>query len=120
MDILFKKFMDEVEKNINSMNEEDLKEWILNIARQTIPEKRKNFLENFNREDEEYINKKDMILKLCNDINNGKIILEYEYQDYCDDSVCANDKGIGDKLVEAFNEVEKKLYLKNYKDALNL
>lgn len=120
MDVLFKKFMDEVEKNINSMNEQELKEWILNVARQTIPEKRKDFLENFNREDNEVKSKKDAILKLCNDINSGKIILEYEYEDYSDESTCTDDKGIGDKLLEAFDEAEKNVYLKNYKEALKL
>jgi hypothetical protein len=120
MDILFKKFTDEVENYINLMNEQELREWILNVARQTTPEKRKDFLENFKREDKQSKSKNDAILKLCNDINSGKIILEYEYEDYSDESACTDDKGIGNKLLEAFNEAEKNLYLKNYKDALNL
>lgn len=123
----FREYMRQVEAYVSKMNKEELKQWVLNDARQIQNENRKNFIEKLNREDKDFSKKKERILNLCNQISEEEIMLTCEYMQsdgyYWHDEYdyeYTDEKGIGAILQEGLETAEKMLNGCQYEGAYEL
>lgn len=129
-EIEFREYMEQVEAYVAKMNENELRQWVLNDARQIQSQNRKSFLEKLKGSDRDFEKAKEKILKLCDKINEEEIILTCEYtqsggydgyywhDDY--DYVYTDEEGIGTILQEGLDIAEKMLYCRQYEGSYEL